>query len=203
MWAVVGLGNPEKRYLKTRHNVGMTFVKRVARAWKVKLRKRIFYSLGEEGAAYLGVEVERDNEKILLATPLTYMNNSGQAVKQILKARRINPENLIVVYDDLDIPLGEIRIRERGGPGTHKGMCSIVEEIETTEFPRIRVGIGPLSPAENAVDFVLSPFNQSEEPLLDEGLKKAQEALEIILSGEAERAMNIYNQRGKTLSNSS
>jgi len=195
LWAVVGLGNPEKRYLKTRHNVGMTFVKRVARAWKVKLRKRIFYSKA--------VEVERDNEKILLATPLTYMNNSGQAVKQILKARRINPENLIVVYDDLDIPLGEIRIRERGGPGTHKGMCSIVEEIETTEFPRIRVGIGPLSPAENAVDFVLSPFNQSEEPLLDEGLKKAQEALEIILSGEAERAMNIYNQRGKTLSNSS
>jgi PTH1 family peptidyl-tRNA hydrolase len=106
----------------------------------------------------------------------------------------------VVVYDDLDVPLGEIRIRKRGGPGTHKGMRSIVEEIRTEEFPRIRVGLGPLPGDENAVNYVLSSFDKAEESLLEEGLRKAQEALEMILSGEVERAMNTYNHRGKTLS---
>lgn len=192
MWAVVGLGNPERRYSGTRHNVGLTFVKRIARAWKVKLRKKIFSSKA--------VELERNEEKVLLAIPQTYMNKSGQAVKQILEGREIKPERIIVVYDDLDIPLGEIRIRKRGGPGSHKGMHSIVQEIQTAEFPRIRVGIGPLSPGEDATRYVLSPFDKSEGPLLEQGLKKALEALEIILSGELEKAMSIYNQRGKALS---
>jgi len=94
--------------------------------------------------------------------------------------------------------LGEIRIRKRGGPGTHKGMSSIVEEIRTEEFPRIRVGLGPLPEGENAVNYVLSSFDKAEESGLEEGLRKAREALEMILSGEVERAMNTYNHRGKT-----
>lgn len=192
MWAVVGLGNPGIRYSGTRHNVGFTFIKRVAREWKVKLRKKMLFSRA--------VEVERKQEKILLVIPRTYMNRSGLTVKKILEREAVKPEHLIVVYDDLDIPLGEIRIRKRGGPGTHKGMRSIVQEIQTKEFPRIRVGLGPLPPGEDAADYVLSSFDKAEEPGLEEGLRKAREALEMILSGEVERAMNMYNHRGRTLS---
>lgn len=192
MWAVVGLGNPGRRYSGTRHNVGFMFIKKTAREWKVKLRKKIFFSKAGE--------VKRKEEKILLALPQTYMNKSGLTVKKIMEGRDIKPENLVVVYDDLDIPLGEIRIRKRGGPGTHKGMSSIVEEMRTEEFPRIRVGLGPLPGGENAVNYVLSSFDKAEESRLEEGLRKAREALEMILSGEVERAMNTYNHRGKTLS---
>ncbi|MBL7082219.1 MAG: aminoacyl-tRNA hydrolase [Candidatus Aminicenantes bacterium] len=191
MWAVVGLGNPGRLYAGTRHNAGFAFIKRIAKEWKVKLRKKRYFSKV--------VEIKKEKERVLLATPHTYMNKSGLAVKNILEVRGIKPERLIVVFDDLDIPLGEIRIRKRGGPGTHKGMNSIVQEIQTTEYPRIRVGIGPLEPDEDAVNYVLSPFDKSEEPLLEEGLKKAQEALEMILSGNVEEAMNIYNKRRKTL----
>ena len=190
MWAVVGLGNPGKRYSGTRHNAGFIFVRNMAKTWKIRLKKRRFSSkIGE---------IERKSEKIMLALPQNYMNNSGVAVKQILTGRNIQPDKLLVVYDDLDIPLGEIRIRKRGGPGTHKGMGSVVREIETTEFPRMRLGIGSLPAGEDAVDYVLSSFEKREIPLLEDGLKKAQDALEMILGGRLEEAMNTYNQRGIT-----
>lgn len=189
MWAVVGLGNPGRRYSGTRHNVGFTFVRRVAKSWETKLRKRRFSSKI--------AEVEKENERIMLVLPQTYMNNSGVAVKQIMEGRNIQPEQLLVVYDDLDIPLGEIRVRKRGSSGTHKGMRSIVQEIETTQFPRMRIGIGPLPAGEDAVEYVLSCFDETEGVLLEESLKNAREALEMILDGRVEAAMNIYNQRGK------
>lgn len=189
MWAVVGLGNPGRRYSGTRHNVGFTFVRRVAKSWETKLRKRRFSSKI--------AEVEKENERIMLVLPQTYMNNSGVAVKQIMEGRNIQPEQLLVVYDDLDIPLGEIRVRKRGSAGTHKGMRSIVQEIETTQFPRMRIGIGPLPAGEDAVEYVLSCFDETEGVLLEESLKNAREALEMILDGRVEAAMNIYNQRGK------
>lgn len=189
MWAVVGLGNPGRRYSGTRHNVGFTFVRRVAKAWETKLRKKRFSSKM--------VEVEKKNERVMLALPQTYMNNSGVAVKRIMEGRNIQPGQLFVVYDDLDIPLGEIRIRKKGSAGTHKGMRSIVQEIDTTEFLRMRIGIGPLPPGEDAVEYVLSRFDETEGVLLEESLKRAREALEMILDGRVEDAMNTYNQRGK------
>ncbi len=195
MWAVVGLGNPGRKYSGTRHNAGSTCVRRIAKAWKTKLRKKRFSSKI--------VEIERENRKVMLALPQTYMNNSGQAVKQIMEGRNLLPEQLLVVYDDLDIPLGEIRIRQRGSAGTHKGMGSIVQEIGSTEFPRLRIGIGPLPPGEDAVEYVLSSFEKTEDPLLEEGMKKAQEALGMILGGRSEEAMNTYNQKGMTATDSS
>lgn len=189
MWAVVGLGNPGRRYSGTRHNVGFTFVRCVAKAWETKLRKKRFSSKM--------VEVEKKNERVMLALPQTYMNNSGVAVKRIMEGRNIQPGQLFVVYDDLDIPLGEIRIRKKGSAGTHKGMRSIVQEIDTTEFLRMRIGIGPLPPGEDAVEYVLSRFDETEGVLLEESLKRAREALEMILDGRVEDAMNTYNQRGK------
>ena len=190
MWAVVGLGNPGKQYAETRHNIGFAFVKKVAKEWKLKLRKRRFLSKI--------AEFERKESRILLAIPQTYMNNSGLAVKKMLEGRDVHSQCLLVVYDDLDIPLGEIRVRKRGGPGTHKGMGSVIREIGMTEFPRIRIGIGPLPEGNDAVDYVLSPFDKAEEPQRTSGLLKAGEALDMILDGKVEEAMTLFNQKRKT-----
>jgi len=187
VWVVVGLGNPGQHYSQTRHNVGFMFIRRVAKAWDIRLKKRMYLSKG--------IMVNRDNDKIFLAMPQTYMNNSGQALSLIVKGTQIELPHLIVVYDDLDIPLGEIRVRKEGSAGFHKGIISIIQELETSKFPRIRIGIGPLPEDVDAADFVLSPFQKEEMPLLDKSLTIAQEALELLLSGEIDRAMSIYNQR--------
>ncbi len=185
MWAIIGLGNAGRRYLHTRHNVGFIFVKRVANSWGFKVRKRSCMSKT--------VLTEQHGEKILLVLPQTYMNNSGLAVKCVLESKGVALDHLLVVYDDLDIPLGEIRIRTSGGPGTHNGMNSIVREIRTTQFPRMRVGIGPLAPNETATDFVLSPFEDEDVSLLNTSLDVAQKALDLILNGKIEKAMNQFN----------
>jgi PTH1 family peptidyl-tRNA hydrolase len=189
LWAVIGLGNPGRRYAGTRHNVGFTFIKRLARHWEVKLRKRKF-------AAKIA-DVKRDEEKLVLAQPQTYMNQSGSAVRQILEGYGISPENIVVVYDDLDIPLGQIRVRQEGSAGTHQGIRSIIQEIGTQSFPRIRIGIGPVVGREEATRFVLSPFAKEEIPLLEKSWPKAEEALEMILAGCIDGAMNEFNQREK------
>jgi len=184
---VVGLGNPGKQYALTRHNVGFFFVRQVAKDWGVRLRKSSFSSKTKW--------TERGGQKILLATPQTYMNLSGLAAQQIAASGGIALENLVIVYDDLDIPLGDIRVRKEGGAGTHKGMNSIVHELGSLEFPRIRVGIGPLPQDVDATDFVLSTFRDEEKPLLKQGLSKAKDALGLILDEKIDLAMNLYNQR--------
>lgn len=183
---MVGLGNPGRRYSRTRHNAGFLFVRALAKDWKVRLKKRRHFSKT--------CVIERDKGRVLLAIPQTYMNRSGLAVRSIVEGG-VKPDRLVVVYDDLDIPLGEIKIRKEGGPGSHRGVSSIIDEIQTEKFPRIRIGIGPLNPEEDAVDFVLSPFRQEEKPQLEQSLKLAREALDLILSGEIERAMTMYNRR--------
>jgi len=185
VWAVVGLGNPGRRYEDTRHNAGFTFIRRVARSWDVRVKKRRFLSKT--------AEVRRGPERVVLAMPQTFMNASGQAVRELLAGLDLEPGRLVVVYDDVDIPLGEVRIRKEGGPGTHRGMMSIVQEIETTRFPRIRIGVGPAGPDVDIVAFVLSPFRRGEKALLEESLDKAREALEMILAGRFDQAMNAYN----------
>jgi len=187
LWAVVGLGNPGRTYLRTRHNAGFLLVKKVAKHWAARLRKRAYSSK----IAY----VDWQGNKILLALPQTYMNLCGLAVKRIVDSGGVKLENLVVVYDDLDIPLGEIRVRKEGGAGSHKGMISIVKELAEEKFPRIRIGIGPLPPDTEATDFVLTPVGDGQIRLLDRGLEKAQEALLYILRGETETAMNLFNQR--------
>ncbi len=190
MWALVGLGNPGKQYAETRHNVGFVFVKRIAKSWKVKLRRKIYLSKAEYA--------EIDGKKVLIALPQTYMNNSGAAVQSILSSGKVKPDNLIVVYDDLDIPLGDIRIRGEGSAGSHKGMISIIDKIKTIQFPRIRVGIGPLKNNMDAAEYVLSPFNDEEKAELEIALPKAQDALNLILDGDIEQAMNKYNTRSRS-----
>jgi PTH1 family peptidyl-tRNA hydrolase len=185
LWLVVGLGNPGDEYAATRHNAGFMLVERMARAWGVPLRGRLF-------RARTGV-ARRGEEDVLLVLPKTYMNRSGLAVRAAMAGKGIPPERLVVVYDDLDIPLGEIRIRKKGQPGTHKGMISVAGETRTDEFPRIRVGIGPLPGGRDAADFVLEPFKRDERPSLEKSLEAAGEALEMILDGAIDRAMTRFN----------
>jgi len=192
LWIVVGLGNPGRRYSRTRHNAGFLFIKKLAREWKVKLKRKKY--LAKAG------EVVKSDERVRLVIPQTFMNENGKVVSEIMDELRISPENFVIIYDDLDIPVGEIRVRKEGGPGTHRGMNSIVRELESTKFPRIRLGIGSSLSENDVTSFVLSSFNKEEKHLLQKSLEKAQEALEMILAGEIEKAMNIYNKK-KTLLN--
>jgi len=187
LWAVVGLGNPGDEYAATRHNAGFLAVRRLARARGVELRGRAYKA---RTAVLRG-----GDEDVLLALPQTYMNRSGASVREILGKNAVPLERLVVVYDDLDIPVGEIRVRKRGSPGTHKGMISIVEAVGSREFPRLRVGIGPLPAGEDAADYVLAPFGRDERELLERSLDEAGEALEMILRGGLDRAMARFNRR--------
>lgn len=191
MWAVVGLGNPGKRYKNTRHNVGFLLVERIAEEWRVKLkkRKRLFKS----------AQMQRGQKFVLLVKPWTYMNQSGLAVREVVRRTGVMLDQLVVVYDDLDIPLGEIRIRREGGPGFHKGMVSIVREIGDTRFPRVRIGIGPLPAQAEATDYVLTGFGSRDKPALSKALAKAEEALMLILDGKIAEAMNQYNRKLKDI----
>jgi len=190
---VVGLGNPGRRYAQTRHNAGFLFIRQLARGWKVKVKKRRFQAKI--------AEVERPQGKILLAMPQTMMNLSGLAVKRIVEGRKIRLENLVVVYDDLDIALGDIRVRKEGSAGTHKGMTSVMQELGSGTFPRIRVGIGPLPAGADAAEYVLSPFDLEERLLIDQALLRAEEALGLILEGEIEEAMSRFNQKVRAYEN--
>jgi len=185
LWAVVGLGNPDRCYAGTRHNAGFLFVRRLAKDWGVRLSKNRF----EAKTA----QVEHRGQSLWLILPQTYMNRSGSSVRRLLRESRVEPERVILVYDDLDIPLGEIRVRGEGGPGTHKGMRSVVDEAETGRFPRIRLGIGPLPEGVDAADFVLSEFRPADKALFEESLVKARGALDLILDGRLAQAMNRYN----------
>jgi PTH1 family peptidyl-tRNA hydrolase len=191
LWLVVGLGNPGEGYAGTRHNAGALLVGRLALSRGVTLRGRAF-------KAKTAI-VRGGDEELMLAFPQTYMNRSGVSVRAIIAAKDIPPERLLVVYDDLDIPLGEIRVRERGNPGTHKGMISIVNEVRTREFPRIRIGIGPLPGGSDAAEYVLAPFGREERPLLERSLEEAEEALGLVLAGDLRKAMTRFNRRKSLL----
>ncbi len=183
-WILVGLGNPGKEYKNTRHNTGRMFVERIAKKIGVMFKRRSLYRFAM--TEYLESE-------LILVLPETYMNMSGKAVAELLKFNPILTSNLIVVFDDMDIPLSEIRIRKKGEGGTHKGLKSVISELSTSDFIRIRIGIG--KPDGDRVDYVLSPFTSDEINLLEKGFEKAEQALELIVNGKVEEAMNRFNRR--------
>lgn len=187
MWVIVGLGNPGKKYATSRHNVGFVLIQRLADKRNTKLKKRKYSAKA--------AQVELANGPALLVKPWTYMNRSGVAVNGLIEGPGVSLARLLVVYDDLDIPLGEIRIRKRGGPGTHNGMASIVQEIDSTEFPRIRIGIGPLPPGVDTTDFVLSDFRKEENRVLEDSLITAEKAVDLIMMSGVDEAMNKFNRK--------
>lgn len=187
MWVIVGLGNPGKQYSSTRHNAGFILVQRLADKNAVRLKKRKY--------AAKATQIEMDGEPVLLVKPWTYMNRSGQAVKELIRWTAVKRERLLVATDDLDLPLGEIRIRKSGGPGTHNGMLSIVKEVGSSDFPRIRIGIGPLPSGKDAAEFVLAKFQKEELPVLEDSLVRAEEAIALIITNGIENAMNMFNRK--------
>jgi len=187
VWLVVGLGNPGSEYAGTRHNAGFMVVQRLGQRWNLKFERRACSSRL--------TETRRGRTKIILALPQTFMNQSGLAVQSLLSTYKIKPENLLVIYDDLDLPLGEIRIRPQGSPGSHRGMKSIVEVLGTTLFPRVRLGIGPRPESVEAADYVLSQFSVEEKPKIKEAVEKACQAVEMIVAGRLAEAMNTFNRR--------
>lgn len=184
MYVIAGLGNPGREYLMTRHNVGFETVDCLAAKYDVKLNKLKFSSV--YGEIFIG------SEKTLLMKPVTYMNNSGIAVREIMSFYKIPAENLIVVYDDIDIPAGTLRIRPGGSSGTHNGMKSVIYHLQNDSFPRVRIGIGR-NPDMNLADYVLQRFSQAEWDVVSGIIEKAALAAEEIVKKDINSAMQKYN----------
>ena len=184
---VVGLGNPGDGYAGTRHNVGFQVASKLAKRARLEFDKKSAGSRIAEGS--LG------QAKIAIARPQTFMNDSGTAVRKLLDRYRIEPSAMLVVYDDVDLPLGKVRIREKGGPGTHNGMRSIVSAVGEG-FPRVRVGVAPIDPAAEVGDlaeYVLSPFTADERPEAERAITRAAEAVEVAVRDGLRRAMDSFN----------
>ena len=185
LWVIIGLGNPEIQYQGTRHNLGFRVVDCAAGRW----------SLGsfKETMGSFVLETEFSLERVLLAKPQSYMNRSGMVTLQLRNHCSGDSPRIVVVYDDFNLPLGKIRLRERGSAGGHNGMESIIEALQTEEFLRLRVGIADENFEENAIDFVLSPFQGDSKALVDEMVERAVDALESLLTVGAEKTMTLFN----------
>jgi PTH1 family peptidyl-tRNA hydrolase len=183
---IVGLGNPGEEYKNTRHNAGYMAVDAFAKKFGFKNFKTRHLSEIATGR-FAG-------KNLILAKPLTYMNNSGLAVENILEEEGIEPSEMVVVYDDIDLPLGTTRLRMRGSSGGHKGMDSIISAIKTSEFPRLKLGIGRPQGKGDVVKWVLSPFEEEEMPTLRTMIEKAIRCLERLILLGPQEAMELCNK---------
>ena len=186
MYVVVGLGNPDKKYLNTLHNMGFMAVDKIAEKLGASFDKKGFK--GE----YLITNV--NGEKVIILKPQTYMNLSGESVVAVMNFYKVSSQNLIVIYDDLDINIGSLRIRKNGSAGTHNGMRNIVSLLGTTEFPRMRVGIKPENDSRGIIDYVLSDMKQVDKERFNDVLDKTADAVISLLKGNSlDVVMNKYN----------
>ncbi len=187
MKLVIGLGNPGAQYAKTRHNIGFMVIDYLAEQLSIKIDKVKFKSLIGEGL--------NGGEKVILAKPQTYMNLSGEAVLDMVQWYKLDPKDIIIIYDDMDLPTGRIRLRSQGSAGGHNGMKSIIHLIQTDKFPRLRVGIGrPDNQNMESVNFVLGKFNDSEAELITQAVKKAADSVLKSYEIGLERVMNEVNR---------
>ena len=185
MYLIVGLGNPEEEYARTRHNMGFDTINKIAEKHNIKVNKSKFNSLYGTGTI--------NDDKIILLKPQTYMNLSGNAVRDFMKFYKIKENELIVIYDDLDIEPGIIKIRKKGGPGTHNGMKSVVHEIQTENFTRVRVGIGNPKYKDDLLNYILTRIPDEEYKILETSTSRAAEAITHIVTSGIDKAMNKYN----------
>lgn len=190
MYLIVGLGNPGKQYENTRHNVGFDAVDLLVDEYRVP-------SSGKQHKAMYGKGVIA-GQKVILAKPLTYMNLSGESVRALVDYYKINPEEeLIVIYDDISLDVGKLRIRAKGSAGGHNGIKNIIAHVGGPVFPRIKVGVGEKPPKYDLADYVLGHFSKAEQELMEEGYEDAVKAVEMIVSGDISGAMNEYNRKKK------
>lgn len=189
-WIIAGLGNPGGKYDKTRHNVGFDTIDALADKYGIALKKKMF-------RAHLG-SGNIDGHKVILVKPQTFMNASGEALSPICGYYKVNPdERLIVIYDDISLEPGNLRIRAKGSAGGHNGMKSIISCLDTEGFTRIKVGVGAKPEGWDLADHVLSRFSSDDRKLVEESIDNAASAAELIMDDRLEEAMNKYNRKSK------
>lgn len=189
MYIIAGLGNPTKEYDKTRHNVGFEVIDKLADRYDIDVSER-------KHRAFCGRGVI-EGQKVLLVKPQTFMNLSGESLRSVLDYYKVLPEELIVIYDDISLPPGQLRIRLKGSAGGHNGIKNIIAHLGTQEFPRIKVGVGEKPPWMDLKDYVLSRFSKGEQELMDEAFQEAAQAVVMMLGEGADRAMNHFNTKKK------
>jgi PTH1 family peptidyl-tRNA hydrolase len=182
---IAGLGNPGNKYENTRHNVGFAVIDVLAEKTGIKVNRLKYKGLIGEGAI--------KGKKVLLVKPQTFMNLSGECLREIVEWYRIPVGNIIVIYDDADLPAGTLRIRPGGSSGTHNGMKSIIYQLQSDEFPRIRIGIGNAPEGWELADYVLARFNADEAGIIGRSVEMAAEAAITIVESGINTAMNLYN----------
>lgn len=185
MYLIIGLGNPEPQYSKTRHNMGFDVINKLAKKFNIEVIRNGFdaqYGIGKI-----------EDEKVILFKPQTYMNLSGDAIYEVMKFYKIKPEDIVVIYDDIDLNIGEIRIRKKGSSGGHNGIKSIIYRLNTEEFPRIRIGTGIPENKEQMIDYVISKVSEEEYKELEIGIKKAENAICELIKNGIDSAMNKFN----------
>ena len=183
MFLIVGLGNPGKEYDGTRHNIGFAAVDCIAEKYNIELNREKFKGVFGEGFI--------NNKKVILLKPTTYMNLCGESVREIVNFYKISNEEIIVMYDDISLPVGKMRIREKGSHGGHNGIRNIILNLGTDVFPRVKIGVG--APKGNLVSHVLGKFSDEENVILKETVDASVKAAETIISSDTKEAMNKYN----------
>ncbi len=182
---IVGLGNPGREYLRTRHNVGFLAVEALAERWGLTFARRRARADVAEGSA-LG-------QRIILGKPQTFMNLSGESVRGLMRTANLTPANVLVLYDDMDLPFGRLRLRDRGSAGGHRGVQSIIDQLGTDEFPRLRIGVGRPPPGVDPIDYVLTSFSSNELTELRDIFERVAEGVEILVKDGVTPAMNVVN----------
>ena len=185
MYLIIGLGNPEEEYGRTRHNMGFNVINKLSNKYGIEVNKKKFDGLCGDGII--------EGEKVILLKPQTYMNLSGKSIVQVVNFYKIPLENVIVIYDDIDIEPGLIRIRKKGSSGSHNGMKSVIAELGSGEFMRVRVGIGKPKYDGDMINYVIGAVPEEEQKELEKGVEKAKEAVIEILRSGIDTSMNKFN----------
>ena len=186
MYLIVGLGNPENEYAETRHNMGFCTINKLSKELNIEVNKTKFNGLYGTGIV--------NDEKIILLKPQTYMNLSGEAVKAFVDFYKVDLNNLVIIYDDIDVEKGAIRIRKKGSPGSHNGMKSVTNMLQTENFTRIRIGIGKPIYQGDMVNYVIGNISKEEKEQLEPGIEMAKNAVIELLQNGVDSAMNKFNK---------
>lgn len=187
MYIFVGLGNPTDKYQATRHNIGWDAITRLSDDYRIPLDFKKHKAICGKG--YI------EGEKVILAQPITYMNLSGESVRELVDYYKVTPQEVIVIYDDISLEVGQLRIRKKGSAGGHNGIKSIISHLGTDEFPRIKFGVGDKPKDWDLADYVLSRFSKEEQPVIRDALKDTSDACRSIIVDGIEAAMNLYNRK--------
>ncbi len=187
MYLIVGLGNPEPEYSFTRHNMGFDVINKLAEKYNINVQKEEFNAIYGTGII--------ENEKVILCKPQTYMNLSGDSVIQFMNYYKIDSSHVIIIYDDIDISPGVVKLRKTGGAGSHNGMKSVIQNMGTTYFPHVRVGTGTPENKSDLINYVIGKVPKDEYGVLKDGIEIAVEAITLILKNGIDNAMNIINAK--------